>query len=112
MKLEDVAVRIGMDVSTISRATNGKYVQTDFGVFELKYFFSTAMTTSDGEDISTRQIKSMLKEIVDQENKKKPWSDEDLSRLLTERGTPIARRTVTKYREQLMIPAARLRKAI
>ncbi len=112
MKLEDVATRIGMDISTISRATNGKYAQTDYGVFELKYFFSTGMTNSEGEDISTKQIKALLKQVVDEEDKKKPWSDEDLARLLTERGTPIARRTITKYREQMMIPAARLRREI
>lgn len=112
MKLEDVATRIGMDISTISRATNGKYAQTDYGVFELKYFFSTGMVNSEGEDVSTKQIKALLKQVVDEEDKKKPWSDEDLARLLTERGTPIARRTITKYREQMMIPAARLRREI
>jgi RNA polymerase sigma-54 factor len=112
MKLEDVATRIGMDISTISRATNGKYAQTDYGVFELKYFFSTGMTNSEGEDISTKQIKALLKQVVDEEDKKKPWSDEDLAGLLTQSGTPIARRTITKYREQMMIPAARLRKEI
>ena len=112
MKLEDVATRIGMDISTISRATNGKYAQTDYGVFELKYFFSTGMVNSEGEDISTKQIKALLRQVVDEEDKKKPWSDEDLARLLTERGTPIARRTITKYREQMMIPAARLRREI
>lgn len=112
MKLEDVAVRIGMDISTISRATNGKYVQTDYGVFELKYFFSTAMTNSDGEDVSTKQIKTLLKEVIDQEDKRHPYSDEELAKVLTERGTPIARRTITKYREQMMIPSGRLRKQI
>lgn len=112
MKLEDVATRIGMDISTISRATNGKYAQTDYGVFELKYFFSTGMVNAEGEDISTKQIKSLLKQVVDEEDKKKPLSDEDLAAILTERGTPIARRTITKYREQMMIPAARLRKEI
>ncbi len=112
MKLEDVATRIGMDISTISRATNGKYAQTDYGVFELKYFFSTGMVNSEGEDVSTKQIKALLKQVVDEEDKRKPWSDEDLARLLTEKGTPIARRTITKYREQMMIPAARLRREI
>ena len=104
--------RIGMDISTISRATNGKYVQTDYGVFELKYFFSTAMTNSDGEDVSTKQIKTLLKEVIDQEDKRHPYSDEELAKVLTERGTPIARRTITKYREQMMIPSGRLRKQI
>ena len=112
MKLEDVATRIGMDISTISRATNGKYAQTDYGVFELKYFFSTGMLNAEGEDVSTKQIKALLKQVVDEEDKKKPLSDEDLAALLTERGTPIARRTITKYREQMMISAARLRKEI
>jgi RNA polymerase sigma-54 factor len=112
MKLEDIASRIGVDISTVSRATNGKYVQTDYGVFELKYFFTTAMTTSDGEDVSTRQIKAILKKIVDQENKQKPHSDEMLAKLVSDAGYPIARRTVTKYREQMMIPTARLRKEI
>ncbi|MBL7995894.1 RNA polymerase factor sigma-54 [bacterium] len=112
MKLEDVALRIGMDISTISRATNGKYAQTDYGVFELKYFFSTGMVNSDGEDVSTKHIKALLKQVVDEEDKKKPLSDEDLAKMLTDRGTPIARRTITKYREQMMIPAARLRKEI
>jgi RNA polymerase sigma-54 factor len=112
MKLEDVATRIGMDISTVSRATNGKYAQTDYGVFELKYFFSTGMVNAEGEDVSTKQIKALLKQVVDEEDKRKPWSDEDLARLLTERGTPIARRTITKYREQMMIPAARLRREI
>jgi len=112
MKLEDVATRIGMDISTISRATNGKYVQTDYGVFELKYFFSKSMTSSEGEDVSTKQLKATLKKIVDEENKQKPLSDEDLAEAMTQQGFPIARRTVTKYREQLMIPPARLRREI
>lgn len=112
MKLEDIATRIGVDISTVSRATNGKYVQTDYGVFELKYFFSTAMTTSDGDDVSTRQIKAVLKKIIDAEDKSKPYSDDMLGKLVTQEGFPIARRTITKYREQLMIPTARLRKEI
>jgi RNA polymerase sigma-54 factor len=112
MKLEDVATRIGMDISTISRATNGKYVQTDYGVFELKYFFSGSMTNAEGEDVSTKQIKLALKKIIDEEDKQKPLSDEELARVMTEHGTPIARRTVTKYREQMAIAAARLRKQI
>lgn len=112
MKLEDVATRIGMDISTISRATNGKYVQTDYGVFELKYFFSTAMTSSEGEDVSTKQLKAALKKIIDEEDKSKPLSDEDLAKTMTAQGNPIARRTITKYREQLMIAPARLRRQI
>ncbi|MBX7152437.1 RNA polymerase factor sigma-54 [bacterium] len=112
MKLEDVATKIGMDISTISRATNGKYVQTDYGVFELKYFFSTAMTSSEGEDVSTKQLKAALKKIIDEEDKGKPLSDEDLAKTMTAQGHPIARRTITKYREQMMIAPARLRRQI
>ncbi|NUM79654.1 RNA polymerase factor sigma-54 [bacterium] len=112
MKLEDVATKIGMDISTISRATNGKYVQTDYGVFELKYFFSTAMTSAEGEDVSTKQLKAALKKIIDEEDKSKPLSDEDLAKTMTAQGNPIARRTITKYREQLMIAPARLRRQI
>ncbi len=112
MKLEDVASRIGMDISTISRATNGKYMQTDYGVFELKYFFSGSMTNAEGEDISTKQIKGVLKQVIEEEDKQNPLSDDELARVLTDRGTPIARRTITKYREQMMIPAARLRRQI
>ncbi len=112
MKLEDIATRINMDISTISRATNGKYIQTEFGVYELKYFFSAAMTNSDGEDISTRQLKAALKKIIDEENKKDPLSDEELAKRMTDNGNPVARRTVTKYREMLSIPVGRLRKEI
>lgn len=112
MKLEDVATRIGMDISTVSRATNGKYAQTDYGVFELKYFFSTGMTSSEGEDVSTKQIKAKLKAVIDEENKRDPLSDDELARILTERGTPIARRTVAKYREQMRIAPARLRREL
>lgn len=112
MKLEDVASKINMDISTVSRATSGKYVQTDYGVYELKHFFSTGISRSDGEDVSTRQIKTALKKLVDEEDKRKPWSDDDLARLLSQQGTPIARRTITKYREHMKIPAARFRREI
>ena len=112
MKLEDVAKIIQMDISTVSRATNGKYVQTDYGVYELKYFFSSGMASSDGDDVSTRQIKDTLKQIIDDEDKTKPLSDDDLSQELEKKGFPIARRTVAKYREQLRIPSARFRKAL
>ncbi len=112
MILQDIADEIGMDIATISRVTNGKYVQTDFGVFELKYFFSQRMETNDGEEVSTKIIKAKLKEIVDNENKANPYSDEKLAELLSEEGYTIARRTVQKYREQLGIPVKRMRREI
>ncbi|TKJ41829.1 RNA polymerase sigma-54 factor [candidate division LCP-89 bacterium B3_LCP] len=112
MILQDIADDIEMDIATISRVTNGKYVQTDFGVIELKYFFSQRMETNEGEDVSTRIIKSKLREIVDKENKASPWSDEKLAELLSQEGYTIARRTVQKYREQLSIPVKRLRREI
>ncbi len=112
MILQDVADEIEMDIATISRVTNGKYVQTDFGVFELKYFFSQRMETDDGEEVSTKIIKAKLREIVDKENKASPHSDEKLAELLKTEGYSIARRTVQKYREQLGIPVKRLRREI
>lgn len=112
MILQDIADDIGMDIATISRVTNGKYVQTDFGVFELKYFFSQRMETNEGEEVSTKIIKARLKEIVDGEDKAKPYSDEKLADLVAEAGYPIARRTVQKYREQMGIPVKRLRREI
>jgi RNA polymerase sigma-54 factor len=112
MILQDIADDIEMDIATISRVTNGKYVQTDFGVFELKYFFSQRMETNEGEDVSTRIIKAKLREIVDKENKANPYSDEKLAELLSREGYTIARRTVQKYREQLGIPVKRLRREI
>lgn len=110
MILKDVAERTKLDISTISRVSNSKYVQTNFGVYPLKWFFSDGYTTDDGEEIATRKIQSALKELIDVEDKKKPLSDEALTVLLKEKGFPIARRTVAKYREQLGIPVARLRK--
>lgn len=112
MILQDIAEDIGMDISTISRVTNGKYVQTEWGVFELKYFFSERMETSDGEEISTKVIKSRLQEIIDAENKSDPLSDQAIAEMLAIEGFPIARRTVQKYREQLSIPVKRLRREI
>lgn len=113
MILKDVASAIEMDISTVSRVTNSKYVQTDFGTFPLKYFFSEGIaSTTDGEDHSSREVKSILKEIIDREDKEKPLSDEKLEEMLNARGYQIARRTVAKYREQLNIPVARLRKEI
>lgn len=113
MILKDVAQAIDMDISTVSRVTNSKYVQTEFGIFPLKYFFSEGIaSTSDGEDHSSREVKAILKEIIDREDKFKPLSDEKLEEMLVARGYQIARRTVAKYREQLNIPVARLRKEI
>lgn len=112
MKLEDVARAIQMDISTVSRATSGKYVQTDYGVYELKYFFSKALTSTDGDDVATRKIKETLRALIDEENKADPLTDEELTLKLKEKGYPVARRTVAKYREQLRIPAARFRKAL
>jgi RNA polymerase sigma-54 factor len=112
MILQDIAEEIGMDISTISRVTNGKYVQTEWGVFELKYFFSERMENSDGEEISTKVIRSRLQEIIDTENKGDPLSDQTIAELLAAEGFPIARRTVQKYREQLGIPVKRLRREI
>jgi len=112
MILQDIADDISMDIATISRVTNGKYAQTDFGVFELKYFFSQSMENQDGEEVSTKIIKARLKEIVAAEDKANPYSDEKLANLLAQAGYPIARRTVQKYREQTGIPVKRLRREI
>jgi len=112
MIMKDVAEVIEMDISTVSRVVNGKYVQTDYGVFELKYFFNEGMETLDGENMSTLRIKEQLKEIIGKENQDKPYSDDKLADMLKKKGIPIARRTVAKYREQLDIPIARLRRKI
>ena len=112
MILKDVAERTGYDISTISRASNSKYVQTNFGIYPLKYFFSEAMQNDAGEEVSTREIKRLLQELVDHEDKRKPLSDDKLCEMLQQKGYPIARRTIAKYREQLSIPVARLRKEI
>lgn len=112
MILKDVAERAGYDISTISRVSNSKYVQTNFGIYPLKFFFSEAMQTDSGEEISTREVKKIMKEHIDSEDKRKPLTDEELTTILKEKGYVIARRTVAKYREQLDIPVARLRKEI
>lgn len=112
MILADIAEDIGMDISTISRVTNGKYCQTDWGVFELKYFFSERMTTDDGIDVSNRVIKQKLKDLIEDENKIKPYSDQELTNILNGEGFNIKRRTVAKYREQLRLPVKRLRRQI
>jgi RNA polymerase sigma-54 factor len=112
MILKDIAEIVGLDISTVSRVANSKYVQTPFGTFLLKSFFSESMQTSDGEEVSTREIKSILSETIENEDKKKPFTDEHLTRILKEKAYNIARRTVAKYREQLNIPVARLRKEL
>lgn len=112
MVLKDIAEDVGMDISTISRVTNGKYVQTPHQIYELKYFFTEGMTTDQGEEVSTRIIKEALQKIIDGEDKQKPLNDEALAQQLNEQGYPVARRTVAKYREQLKIPVARLRKEL
>lgn len=112
MILKDIADEVEMDISTISRVASSKYVDTPYGTKLIKEFFSESMTNDQGEEVSTREIKSILKTIIVEENKKKPWTDEKLAKILKEKGFPIARRTVAKYREQLDFPVARLRKQI
>lgn len=112
MILKDISEIIGMDISTVSRVANSKAVQTEFGTFMLKYFFSEGIATETGEDVSSREVKNELKMLIDAEDKKKPLSDDKLEKLLKEKGYNIARRTVAKYREQLEIPVARLRKEL
>ena len=112
MILQDVADRTGYDVSTISRVSNSKYVQTRYGIYPLKFFFSESMTNAEGDEVSTREIKKILREVVDAEDKRNPLTDEQLVNILGEHGYPIARRTVAKYRDLLGIPVARLRKTV
>lgn len=112
MILKDIATQVGLDISTISRVANSKYVETDFGIFPLKFFFSEGITNEDGEEVSNREIKKILSNAIEAEEKKKPLTDEALMDLLKEKGYNIARRTVAKYREQLNIPVARLRKEL
>ena len=108
--LKDVADKVGFDISTVSRATIGKYVQTGFGIFPLRYFFSDGVTGADGEEVSIKEIHHIIRELVDGEDKAAPLTDEQLMNALAERGFNIARRTIAKYREQLHIPVARMRK--
>ena len=110
MILKDIAERTGLDLSTISRVSNSKYAQTRWGTFPLRFFFSDGLKTAEGEELSTREIKVMIRDIIQHEDKQKPLSDEIIQRMLSKQGFPIARRTVTKYREQLGIPIARLRR--
>lgn len=112
MILKDIAQMINMDISTVSRVASSKAVQTDFGIYPLKYFFSEGISTDSGEEVSSREVKQIIKDIIDQEDKSKPLSDDKLEKILNDKGYNIARRTVAKYREQLNIPVARLRKEI
>ncbi len=110
MILKDVAERAHLDISTVSRVSNSKYVQTNFGIYPLKFFFNDGYTTEGGEELSVREIKRILKECIDREDKRTPHTDDELAAILKEKGYPIARRTVAKYRQQLNIPVARLRR--
>ncbi len=112
MILKDIANMIFMDISTVSRVASSKAVQTDFGIFPLKHFFSEGIATDSGEEVSSREVKQIIKDIIDTEDKDKPFSDDKLETILNEKGYNIARRTVAKYREQLNIPVARLRKEL
>ncbi|MDP4826795.1 MAG: RNA polymerase sigma-54 factor, partial [Flavobacteriales bacterium] len=112
MILKDVAELVNMDISTISRVANSKYVQSPYGSFLLKTFFSESLTNDEGEEVSTREVKKILQDAIEAEEKRKPLTDERLMQLLKEKGYNIARRTVAKYREQLNIPVARLRKQL
>ncbi|MFM9006445.1 MAG: RNA polymerase factor sigma-54, partial [Flavobacteriales bacterium] len=110
MILKDIADIVHMDISTISRVANSKHIQTPYGTYLLKYFFSESLSTDEGEEVSSREVKQILKDAIEAENKRKPLPDEKLMAILNEKGYNIARRTVAKYREQLGIPVARLRK--
>lgn len=112
MILKDISNIVGLDISTISRVANSKYVQTNSGVYQLKYFFSESLSTDSGEEVSTREVKKILTEAVEAEDKRKPLADERLAQILNAKGYNIARRTIAKYREQLNIPVARLRKEL
>ena len=112
MILKDIAEKVNLDISTISRVVNSKYVQTPYGTFLLKTFFSESLSTDSGEEVSSREVKKILQDAIEDEDKKKPLTDEKLSKLLNDKGYNIARRTVAKYREQLSIPVARMRKEL
>ena len=112
MILKDIADRVEMDISTVSRVANSKYVQTEFGTFLLKSFFSEAIQTDSGEEVSNKEVKKILEEYIENEDKRKPLADEKLTEVLKEKGYTIARRTVAKYRESMNIPGARLRKQL
>jgi RNA polymerase sigma-54 factor len=112
MVLKDIAEKTGFDISTISRVVNSKYIETHFGIYSLKYFFSEGLENQEGEEVSTRELKKALQECVDTENKRKPLTDDELVERMTAKGYKVARRTIAKYRDQLGIPKARLRKEL
>jgi len=112
MILKDIAEDIAMDISTVSRVVSSKTVQTEFGIFPLKFFFSEGISTESGEDVSNKEIKSIIKNLIENEDKSKPLADEKIEKILQKRGYQIARRTIAKYREQMGIPVARLRKTL
>ena len=112
MVLKDIAEKTGFDISTISRVVNSTYIETHFGIYSLKYFFSEGLENQDGEEVSTRELKKVLQECVDNENKRKPLTDDELVDIMSEKGYKVARRTIAKYRDQLGIPKARLRKEL
>jgi RNA polymerase sigma-54 factor len=112
MILKDIALVVNLDISTVSRVANSKFIQTHFGIFPLKFFFSEGLQTDSGEEVSTREIKRILQDCIENEQKRRPLTDERLTEILQEKGYQIARRTVAKYREQLNIPVARLRREI
>ena len=112
MVLKDIAEKTGFDISTISRVVNSKYIETHFGILPLKYFFSEGLENQEGEEVSTRELKKALRECVDAENKRKPLTDDQLVTEMNKRGYKVARRTIAKYRDQLDIPKARLRKEL
>jgi RNA polymerase sigma-54 factor len=112
MILKDIADRVGLDISTVSRVANSKYIQTPFGTLLLKSFFSESLSTDSGDEVSTKEVKKILEDCITAESKKKPLTDDRLCKILKEKGYNIARRTVAKYREQLGIPVARLRKEV
>ena len=112
MILKDIADVVGLDISTISRVANSKYVETPYGTKLIKEFFSESMTNDQGEEVSTLEIKKILQNVIEDEDKQKPFPDDQLAEILLEKGYPIARRTIAKYREQLDIPVARMRKKL
>ena len=112
MVLKDIAERTGFDISTISRVVNSKYIETHFGIYSLKYFFSEGLENQDGEEVSTRELKKALQECVDNEDKRHPLTDDQLVSVMSGKGYKVARRTIAKYRDQLGIPKARLRKEL
>ena len=112
MVLKDIAEKTGFDISTISRVVNSKYIETHFGIYPLKYFFSEGLENQEGEEVSTRELKKALQDCIDAEDKRKPLTDDQLVAEMTRRGYKVARRTIAKYRDQLNIPKARLRKEL